>query len=53
VGSRERKGRKKDKMRAKGHATCIKVGPHAQSSRAAHDDHVLVPTSAPNGPFEP
>ena len=39
MGSRERKGRKKDEMRAKGCAARFKVGPRAPSSRAARDDH--------------
>ena len=39
MGSRERNGRKKDGMRAKGRAACFKVGPRAPSSRAARDDH--------------
>uniref|UniRef100_A0A2N9GSA8 Uncharacterized protein n=1 Tax=Fagus sylvatica TaxID=28930 RepID=A0A2N9GSA8_FAGSY len=53
VGSRERKGRKRDEMRTKGRAARFKVGPRAPSSRAARDDHAPVSTSAPNGPFEP
>jgi hypothetical protein len=39
VGSRERKGRKKDGMRAKGRAACFKVGPRAPSSRASPHLH--------------
>jgi hypothetical protein len=53
VGSRERKGRKRDGMRAKGRAACFKVGLSAPSSRAARDGHAPAPTSMPNGPFEP
>ena len=53
MGSRERKGRKKDEMRAKRRAAHFKVGPSAPSSRAARDDHASVSTSAPNGPLEP
>jgi hypothetical protein len=53
VGSRERKGRKRNEMRAKRSAARFKVGPRAPSSRAAHDDYARVSTSAPNRPFKP
>ena len=48
VGSRERKGRRKDEMKKKRRAAHFKVGPHAPSSRAARDDHARVSTSVPN-----
>jgi hypothetical protein len=48
VGSRERKGRKRNKMRAKRRTTRFKVGPRMPSSHAARDDHAPVSTSVPN-----
>ena len=39
MGSKERKGRKKDGMRAKGRAACYKTGPRAPSSRASPHLH--------------
>ena len=45
VGSRERKGRRKDEMKKKSRAAHFKVGPRAPSSRAARDDHARVSTS--------
>ena len=48
-GPRSEKGEKKDGMRLKG----FKVGPRAAWSRAAHDHHAWVSTSAPSRPFEP
>jgi hypothetical protein len=53
VGSRERKGKENDKMKAKGRATPEVVGPRAGPSRAARDGHVRVPKHAPFHRFEP
>ena len=53
MGSRERKGRKKNGMRAKRRLARFKVGPSAPSSCAARDDHAPVSTSAPSSPLEP
>ena len=48
VGSRERKGRKKDEMRAKRRATHFKVGPSAPSSRAGLHLRAKRPSRATN-----
>ena len=53
MGSRERKGRKKDEMRAKRRAAHFKVGPRAPSSRAARQVDLSSPKLPPRIPPDP